>query len=673
MMQVAAPTNNEALLLNGKSWKEHSTTRVSRVFVHSETHAVLRRTNIDKGVLSATRSASALSSPLGNGTAGTLENHYASTTSIHAAVREQQTQAVRFVRRTRSRVKFLPPPQQSNHQQQGAQHLPEATTPAINGPPQAQEQQQERPKRVVVARRRHSRSKAPKATSNPCPQTQEILLHVESSPGQLENQTLDHSQTELKQEPSSSDEHSLSDQLDDEQLDSQQDDDEEEIIRVNMLECVDLRCGMTPSSTPSHTPMHSPPATPVPGSSPAARRSPAVAWECDVCGKTLPHAPTPPGIWAHQQGPRHKHAAQMLEILKGIAGQGSNISKTIRDEAEASLTAPIQFFFRRNCPTDDDMRKREYLRLSVERIIRSKWPDATLHMFGSSANNLYFRDSDVDLCLMLNENRNDVYGNPYSKNDAREREIYVIRLIAKLMHRRGMHDVLCLIKSRVPILKKQTTIKLGFKFDLCVERPLGLHNSALMQRYTTLDPRMRPLAFTIKAWSKAAGINNPQAGLLSSYCVYCMLIYYLQTRSPPILPNLQLNRDSLPQMVVSGYNCAFEWGTSNFYSKNTSPLGNLLLGFFQYYGYEFDYSNSVVSIRLAKEGSLPPKSLWDQYGWKNSPMCVEDPFEVDHNLARLIHTFSLQKIIYQFRVAYVKLCTTQNLNELWRNPLANLN
>ena len=54
-----------------------------------------------------------------------------------------------------------------------------------------------------------------------------------------------------------------------------------------------------------------------------------------------------------------------------------------------------------------------------------------------------------------------------------------------------------------------------------------------------IDPRVRPVAMFLKKICKKLTINDASEGTLTSYSINLMLINYLQTRTPPILPVLQ--------------------------------------------------------------------------------------------------------------------------------------
>jgi terminal uridylyltransferase len=93
-------------------------------------------------------------------------------------------------------------------------------------------------------------------------------------------------------------------------------------------------------------------------------------------------------------------------------------------------------------------------------------------------------------------------------------------------------------KARVPIVALKDSIT-GLKCDICMCNQLAVLNSRLLRCYMQLDPRAKPLAFCVKHWAKRRSVNDPYHGSPSSYAWVLLVIHYLQTTSPPILPVLQ--------------------------------------------------------------------------------------------------------------------------------------
>lgn len=156
--------------------------------------------------------------------------------------------------------------------------------------------------------------------------------------------------------------------------------------------------------------------------------------------------------------------------------------------------------------------------------------------------------------------------------------------------------------------------------DISFYNPLALSNTFLLRTYSTIDSRLREVAFVVKKWAKSRNINNPQEGTLSSYGYILCLINFFQSRSPPLLPNLQrlppnwLGHEILPNSPppdvhdwqvhpVDGSTCDTYFYRpletmhytllKDFASKNRQTTAELLADFFNFFAWEFDYRKSV--------------------------------------------------------------------------------
>jgi Cid1 family poly A polymerase len=133
-----------------------------------------------------------------------------------------------------------------------------------------------------------------------------------------------------------------------------------------------------------------------------------------------------------------------------------------------------------------------------------------------------------------------------------------------------------------------------------------------------------------------------------------MILNFLQTRNPPILPTLQ-QQPHISAKMVGGVNVAFDKNLQayrNFGTANTDSLGSLIFQFFRYYGHEIDYENSVMSVRLGKVSTKSEK------GWnllQDNRLCVEEPFNTVRNLANTADDTSMRGIHIELRRAFTKL------------------
>jgi hypothetical protein len=136
-----------------------------------------------------------------------------------------------------------------------------------------------------------------------------------------------------------------------------------------------------------------------------------------------------------------------------------------------------------------------------------------------------------------------------------------------------------------------------------------------------------------------------------------MILNFLQTRMPPILPALQ-QRPHKEYITQDGSESGFDDNLEKlqgFGKENTDSLGQLLFGFFRFYGFEFDYDNSVVSVRngrvLTREekkwGGASKEGLWR--------LCIEEPFNATRNLGNSADSTAFKGIHQEIRNAFDKL------------------
>ena len=155
--------------------------------------------------------------------------------------------------------------------------------------------------------------------------------------------------------------------------------------------------------------------------------------------------------------------------------------------------------------------------------------------------------------------------------------------------------------------------------DISLQNPLAVHNTGLLATYAGCSPRVREVAYAVKRWASSRSINSPSDGTLSSYGYVLMLLHYLQrTQGAPVVPNLQGipegwkgdaskcyegDREAKQRYVQhptepkTRVNCYYyrpkgekERGwVKDLSARNRESSGNLLAGFFHYYGFEFDF------------------------------------------------------------------------------------
>lgn len=231
----------------------------------------------------------------------------------------------------------------------------------------------------------------------------------------------------------------------------------------------------------------------------------------------------------------------------------------------------------------------------------------------------------------------------------------------------------------------------GIQCDINFSNHLALHNSHLLKCYASCDPRVRQMVLFVKAWSKRRKINTPYHGTLSSYGYVLMVLHYLINIAQPfVLPNLQHpingweDTTSGGKVFLDGHNIQYfrnesmiqEYARRGFITRNQESLGSLLRGFFHYYAHQgyaspaggFGWTQDALSLRTLG-GTLPKEAK----GWTEAKtetvvlagpgpqtkeirqrylFAIEDPFEIDHNIARTVVHNGIVSIRDEFRRAH---------------------
>eukprot|EP01052_Picozoa_sp_SAG31_P029990 SAG31_NODE_3036_length_4763_cov_3.456046_4_plen_145_part_00 len=66
--------------------------------------------------------------------------------------------------------------------------------------------------------------------------------------------------------------------------------------------------------------------------------------------------------------------------------------------------------------------------------------------------------------------------------------------------------------------------------DISIENRLAVHNTRLLRAYGKLDSRFLEVAKPLKLWGRARKIIGGTGGLLTSYALNLMLLFYLQVK-----------------------------------------------------------------------------------------------------------------------------------------------
>ncbi|EDW79919.2 uncharacterized protein Dwil_GK18036 [Drosophila willistoni] len=273
--------------------------------------------------------------------------------------------------------------------------------------------------------------------------------------------------------------------------------------------------------------------------------------------------------------------------------------------------------------------------------------------FGSIVTGLSLKYSDVDLYMQ------------WDGKKRKSRTVLYNQINGFLRTATLFGDVVAIRSARVPIIrcKHMTT---GLSTDINVSNPKSIYNSRFVTELISRDLRLKQLNLFLKIWAKKSKINGPAC--MTSYCLCVLIVYYLQQRGLlPSIKNLQSTR--LPSNV---------WGVNYAYDlKNVPEISNdvnsfdLIRGFFKFYS-TLDFESILISPYLGRAlnrtlAFLGPHAFPDYYAQMDAierftgtrperfqmqrTLCIQDPFELDHNVAKGVSKANLIYIQQCFTLA----------------------
>ncbi|KAF1812464.1 Nucleotidyltransferase [Eremomyces bilateralis CBS 781.70] len=324
------------------------------------------------------------------------------------------------------------------------------------------------------------------------------------------------------------------------------------------------------------------------------------------------------------------------------------VKRSLDEEEERRLENDMADLFRKLEPSKESEQRRQRLVEKLEEILHREWPgnEFKVHVFGSSGNLLCTSDSDVDICIQTSM-----------------KKLETMHILAEALANNGMQKVICVASAKVPIVKIWDP-ELNLACDMNVNNTLALENTRMIKTYVQIDKRVRPLTMIIKYWTKQRILNDAGiGGTLSSYSWICMIINFLQTRNPPVLPTLH---QSPHKEAVSndGTDSGFADDLAELQDKssNEESLAELLVGFYRKYAHELDYERSVISVRQGRVLTRKEKG-WDgaskEGQWR---LCIEEPFNTSRNLGNSADSTAFRGIHLELRRAFDFLANKADLD-----------
>ncbi|CAJ1347395.1 unnamed protein product [Effrenium voratum] len=292
------------------------------------------------------------------------------------------------------------------------------------------------------------------------------------------------------------------------------------------------------------------------------------------------------------------------------------------------LNQELKEFVRAGSDTRDREKSARRIKLCLDGLARNLGlGTGAVNMFGSFSNGFKTGTSDLDVLLA---------GNVHNESAISILQRFAANLESMDL---GFTNITKIFQASVPLLKL-TDKDSEMEVDFCVGNELGLRNSFLLNTYCKYDMRALELGRLVKEWAKKHELVGTTDGCLNSYAYMLLVVFYLQSLQPPVVPNLQLMECESYLVNDRKWGGEDMWETKFFTdvdslpkSQNTMTIGELLPGFFHFYTRDFDWRHHAVCIRKQEPGKHVDKYSLLLLPTNEDQWYVEDPFDLKHNLA----------------------------------------
>lgn len=275
------------------------------------------------------------------------------------------------------------------------------------------------------------------------------------------------------------------------------------------------------------------------------------------------------------------------------------------------LTLEIKDFVNYISPSTTEITARNTVIGRLRSTITKFWPDTEVHVFGSSATDLYLPGSDIDMVVI-------------SRDGDKEQRPKLYQLSTHLRSKKMAKNIEVIAKAKVPIIKFVDPDS-NIHIDVSFERSNGIQAATKIREWLELTPGLREMVLVVKQFLRSRRLNNVHVGGLGGYSTIILCYHFLKLHPRVATGNMTI----------------------------LDNLGSLLIEFFELYGRNFSYDNLVLAIDANND--MPKYLLKRHYPELNASknpfsIVIQDPSDPQNNISR--SSYNLRDVKKAFGGAY---------------------
>lgn len=260
---------------------------------------------------------------------------------------------------------------------------------------------------------------------------------------------------------------------------------------------------------------------------------------------------------------------------------------------------------------------------------------AKVFLYGSASTGLVLGDSDIDVAVAV----------PISKSLENPRDAHAdILAFLQRSVERSMSDVELIPKAKVPVLRYHDQ-DAKVDVDITIANDKSVLLSRLLRKHLKCDVRIWELCMAVKYWARRRRISGTPEGHINPMGWIVMVIYFLQHHVSPSIGNLFKIKGSDPAHAVI---TQVPWSKSKGCGRSQAKTGELLLQFFEFFGYKFDFANQAISINMQCPETVRAL-IAKQHG---GVVFIEQPLQLGVNVVDYVKATTLDIIRTELRRGY---------------------